>query len=529
MQVPTLIGVKDPARSVRSGAEVVVDASGGFAVLEAAGQARRYYELEAAAVERRRARLAPVARRPGSTRDGRRLEVGVNAFRGDDVARAVEVGAEGVGLLRTEMLFLDRERAPTEDEQFEAYSAVVKAAGGRPVIVRTLDIGGDKPASYLRMEREANPFLGWRGIRIYDRFEGLLTTQLRAILRASALGPVKIMAPMVATAEEMAGFKGRVEKARAELDGAGVRLGGSVAVGAMIEVPSLVFDIERAAEHAEFFSIGSNDLWQYWLAVDRGDASLAQRFHAREPSFVGLLAEIVARAKGAGRWVGVCGEMAGEAVNLPLLVGIGVDEISVAPGRITDIKAALAELDAPECERAARSAAGASCGSAVDVLLAGAAGKSRVREPIDAETIVLDSSAATKAEAIKEGIGALYVAGRVRDVRGLEKAVWAREKTYPTGLGHGFAIPHAKSGLVEAASVMVLRTRTPIDWGSMDGEPVSTMLLLAVPEAEGAEGHLRLLAKLSRRLMHEEFRARLSGFTDREALAAELRRELGGD
>ncbi|NER84405.1 MAG: phosphoenolpyruvate--protein phosphotransferase, partial [Leptolyngbya sp. SIO1D8] len=214
----------------------------------------------------------------------------------------------------------------------------IDAADGKPVILRTFDIGGDKPAPYLRLPQEDNPFLGMRGVRLYERRPELLESQLRAMVLAADGRPVKIMAPMVATVREMAWFRDRVAEA-----------GGGVEVGMMVEVPSVALSIDRFAPHADFLSIGSNDLCQYWMAADRGNAGVSRLCDELQPAFLRVLRRIVNDAKAAGLWVGVCGEMGGRVANIPLLLGLGVDEVSAGPGELAAIKLAVREADSAHC------------------------------------------------------------------------------------------------------------------------------------------------------------------------------------
>lgn len=532
LRIPTIIDVAGTPTLVESGRQVVVDGDGGFVVTEVTPSITRYYQRQLVTQEKWAARLAPAAMRPAMTSDGVRLEVGVNATLADEVVAAVGRGAEGVGLLRTELLFLDRETAPTQDEQFESYVAVVRAAAGRPVIIRTFDIGGDKPATYLAMPREENPFLGVRGLRLYEKHPGLLRTQLLAILRASAFGKVKIMAPMVATPTEAAWFKEQVREAQRELATNGVAFDQDVPVGIMIEIPAAAMVMDQLCDEVDFFSIGTNDLCQYWMAVDRGNAGVAGLYNPHQPSFLRLLKVIADAARAKGKWLGVCGEMAGDRANLPLMVGLGFDEISVAPGEVLKLKAAVAGLDSSACRELLGAAMACKTAGEVEELLAAGPKLSGGPESIlDVGMIAVGSDACSKEEAIREAVDLLLIGGRTQDVEAVEEAVWAREATYSTGLGYGFSVPHCKTDAVRAPTLAVLKLRSPVEWGSMDGLPVSIVMLLTVPASESAGGggiaHMKVFAKLARKLMHEEFRARVEGATDAEAIAACLREELG--
>lgn len=532
MRIPTLIGVPDAGSAANPGRDVAVHGDDGYVVTRITPPVRRFFDRQRRTLERWEARLAPAAALPAATFDGVRLEVGINASMEHEVSAAVANGAEGVGLLRTELLFLDRATQPSEDEQFQVYAKVVTAAAGRPVIIRTFDIGGDKPAAYLPMPGEDNPFLGVRGLRLYERFPAMIRTQLRAILRASALGPVKIMAPMVAIPPEAAWFREQVGAALAELSAAGIAHDPKTPIGVMVEVPALALAMHQLGNEVDFVSIGTNDLCQYFMAVDRGNAGVAALYTPHQPAFLRLLGLIVNGAKASGTWVGVCGEMASARENLPLLIGLGVDEISVAPGDVLPLKLAIRTMTATDCRELL--VAAQACGSAAEVralLRIGPPERGRTTRLLDPDVISVGSDAASKAEAIREAIDLLFIAGRTRDVRAVEDAVWAREDTYSTGLGHGFAVPHCKTDAVTTPTLAVVCLATPIEWGSMDGLPVNIVLLLAMPAADatggGAAGHMKIFAKLARKLMHDEFREKLGAATGREAIATLLREELG--
>ena len=293
---------------------------------------------------------------PALTTDGHRVEIAANVNRADQALRALEAGAEGVGLMRTEFLFLERDHAPDEDEQYEVYRAMVETLAGRPLIVRTLDIGGDKQVPHLDLPVEENPFLGVRGARLCLRRDDLLLPQLRALYRAARHGPLSVMFPMISTVEELRELRRRMEAVRAELDAP------AISVGIMIEVPSAALIADRLAEHADFFSIGTNDLTQYTLAVDRQHPELAGMADSLHPAVLRLIERTVAGARKHGRWVGVCGGLAGEPLGAALLAGLGVHELSMSTPDIGTVKAlrrrqSLADLHS--LARRAREAAAA--------------------------------------------------------------------------------------------------------------------------------------------------------------------------
>ena len=284
-------------------------------------------------------------------RDGARVEVFANLGSAAEAATAVELGAEGVGLLRTEFLFLDREQLPDEDEQAETLREIARALEGRPLVVRTLDAGADKPLPALPMPSEANPFLGVRGIRLALQRPEILATQLRAILRVAAEHPVKAMLPMVATLGEIQATRALLDEARAATG-----IDAPLELGIMVEVPAAALTAARLAPHVDFFSLGTNDLAQYTMAAERGDERLAALLAGPQPAVLRLVRATVEGAAAQGRWVGVCGELAGDPAAAVLLAGLGVTELSMAPALIAEAKAALRTVDLADAQAAAHAA-----------------------------------------------------------------------------------------------------------------------------------------------------------------------------
>jgi len=526
--IPTVVGVAGLDAAALDGQDVVVDADLGVVVTAVTDAARRYYDMERRRLEQRRARTHRFIARPATTEDGHRIEVAANVGSAGDVTQAVAGGAEGVGLFRTEMLFLARKDAPSEDEQFEQYRRAVVNAGGRPVIVRTLDVGGDKPLPYLALPKEDNPFLGYRAVRIYPEFEGLFRTQVRALIRASAFGRLQVMIPMISCMDEVTWVRGIIADEQSRLSGAGLEFNREMPVGAMIEVPSAAYMLGPLSEALDFFSIGTNDLLQYFLAADRANPRLTTLANPLEPSFLRLLYRIVSEVHRCGRWVGLCGEMGGQAQYLPILVGLGLDEISLASPEIASTKALLSGLSAAGCRRLLERAMQASTARDVAHLL-----DERdhwtpmpLTEP---ELVRLDADCHTKEEAIKAAVDLLYAAGRTDRPREVEDAVWHREATYSTGFGHALAIPHCKTDAVVASSMAVVKLRSGVDWGSTDDQPVRTLVLLAVREADQATTHLRVLASLARRFMHEDFRNHVEAEQDPAALCRLLHENAESD
>ncbi len=296
---------------------------------------------------------------PALTTDGHRVEIVANIGRAVEAGQAVEAGAEGVGLMRTEFLFLDRTDPPTEEEQYQAYREMVAALGGLPLIIRTLDIGGDKNIPYLNLPPESNPFLGVRGIRLSLAHPELFVPQLRAIFRASQHGPVKIMFPMVATLEDLTAAQDIAEQVRQEVGADPLEM------GMMIEVPSAVILAEEFARQVDFFSIGTNDLTQYTLAMDRLHPMLAKRADGLHPAVLRMVAQTVQAAEAEGKWVGVCGGVAGDPAGAILLVGLGIKELSMSIPSVAAVKAKLRDVSLAEAQSLAQRAL--KCRNAIEV------------------------------------------------------------------------------------------------------------------------------------------------------------------
>ncbi len=354
--LPAVVGVGAGLLEVEAGAEVILDGEAGLALVDAAPAAREAYRRRAQALAGERAAAVAAAHQPAVTRDGRRVEVVANVGLPGEEASALQAGAEGIGLLRTEFLFVGRQVAPDEEEQYRAYRSILQAMGPRPVIARTLDIGGDKPAAFLALPHEDNPMLGYRAIRIgLDRPE-LLRTQLRALLRAGAGCNLKIMFPMVATVEEMAAARAQVDAVRAELTAGGQEFASPVEIGTMVETPSAALLADRLVPYVDFFSIGSNDLTQYTLAADRGNPAVAALCDSLHPAVLWLVEMVIRAAHAGGKWVGLCGELAGEPLAIPVLLGLGLDEFSMGSAAIPGARSLIRQLSLAEAQSLAAGA-----------------------------------------------------------------------------------------------------------------------------------------------------------------------------
>src|SRR5436190_5050594 len=335
--IPAAVGLGEALLDVPEGTELLLDGDAGTVEVEPAEELLAEYERRAAERERSARRARAAAAEPAVTRGGRRIEVVANIGSPEDVPTAIENGAEGVGLLRSEFLFLDRDSMPSEDEQYEAYTLIAKGLEGRPLILRTLDVGADKPLPYLPQRPEANPFLGVRGIRLALEQPELLETQLRAALRTALDHPLKVMFPMVATLDEY-------RRARATLDD--LRAGTSVEleVGVMIEIPSAALAAEQFAPEVDFFSLGTNDLTQYTMAAERGNAAVAEPADGLHPAVLRLIRSVAEAADRHGVWAGVCGELASDPEAVPVLVGLSITELSAYAPAIPAVKQAVREV-----------------------------------------------------------------------------------------------------------------------------------------------------------------------------------------
>jgi phosphoenolpyruvate-protein phosphotransferase (PTS system enzyme I) len=336
--IPSVTGVSGLLDGVADGAMLAVDGSTGVVLVNPTEEELTVYlEKQEAFIERMKL-LAELKDKEAMTLDGVRIELFANIGSADDLEAALEQGAEGVGLLRTELLFLDRDTLPTEEEQFQFYKNVLLRSGGRPVTIRTLDIGGDKPLPYLGLPAEANPFLGYRAIRISLDQPALFLAQLRAILRASVFGNCRIMFPMIGSVEELRKAKAFVTVAQEDLRADGVAFDASVPVGIMIEIPSAALTADLLAKEADFFSIGTNDLCMYVLAVDRLNQKIAALYDPFHPAVLRLIREIIEQGHGHGIPVGMCGEMAGDPQATELLLEMGLREFSMSAGSIPLVK-----------------------------------------------------------------------------------------------------------------------------------------------------------------------------------------------
>lgn len=348
LRIPAIVGSNEITTSVEHGQMMIVDGLNGDAIIDPSDDQVKEYEAKAEAFEAERAEWAKLVDAPSVSKDGKEFEIAANIGTPDDTEDAVKQGADGVGLFRSEFLYMDSDHMPSEDEQFEAYKKAVVGMNGKPVVVRTMDIGGDKPLDYMPLPKEENPFLGYRAIRIcLDRPE-LFKTQLRALVRASEFGPVSIMFPMIATVAELRQAKAIFEEAKAEVQKDHPGLGDDVKIGMMIEIPLAALNAAQLAKEVDFFSIGTNDLIQYSFAADRGNEAVSYLYQPLNPAFLSLVKHVITSAHENGAKAAMCGEMAGDEMALPLLMGMGLDEYSMSATSILRTRSMMKKLDTKE-------------------------------------------------------------------------------------------------------------------------------------------------------------------------------------
>ncbi len=356
LQLPAVVGVGADLLAVPPGTLLLLDGVRGEVVVEPNEVERAEFAVRSGQMARQAELDLASAHELAITPDGRRLEVVANIGSPDDAVTALQYGAEGVGLFRTEFLYLDRQTPPDEEEQVAAYRAALDVMGTRPVVVRTLDVGGDKPLPYLDLGHEDNPFLGWRAVRMCLDQPEFFKIQLRALWRVSPGHDLRVMFPMIATVDEVRRARALLEEARGEVVAAGYPVAERVQVGIMVEVPSVAVLADRFVPLVDFFSIGTNDLTQYTLAAERTNPRVAHLGDPCHPAVLRQIQRVIEVAHAGGIWVGVCGEMAGDPEAAPVLLGLGLDEFSMAPGSIPRVKAILRSWTFAEAARLAAQA-----------------------------------------------------------------------------------------------------------------------------------------------------------------------------
>lgn len=345
LEVPAVVGAGSAIMNVQNGDTVILDAVTGEIIVNPDKQLLEQYQSQKLAYDTKREQLRKLTNEPSISLDGQQVELAANIGNLEDVERVLQNGAEGIGLFRTEFLYMSRQALPTEEEQFNSYKFVLEKMNGKPVVIRTLDIGGDKDLPYLQLPKEDNPFLGQRALRFCLANPILFRTQLRALLRASNYGNLKIMFPMIAVLEELLQAKKLLAEEKQRLEAEGVSISSSIEIGMMVEIPSVAVSADIFAPHVDFFSIGTNDLIQYTMAADRMNKNVSYLYQPLNPSILRMVKMVIDAAKHEGKWVGMCGEMAGDQTAVPLLLGLGLHEFSMSASSILSTRELIHALD----------------------------------------------------------------------------------------------------------------------------------------------------------------------------------------
>ena len=357
MEIPAVVGTKEATAIIQNGDIIIVDGLDGQVHINPTPELIAQYEQKAKAYEEQKAEWAKLVNEKTVSKDGHHVELVANIGTPKDIKGVIDNGGEGVGLYRTEFLYMGRENFPTEEEQFEAYKAVLEGMkDDKPVVVRTLDIGGDKELPYLQLPHEMNPFLGFRAIRLCLEEQDMFRTQLRALLRASTYGNLKIMFPMIATLGEFRAAKAILLEEKEKLVAEGITVSDSIEVGIMVEIPSTAVMADLFATEVDFFSIGTNDLIQYTMAADRMNERISYLYQPYNPAILRLVKSVIDAAHKEGKWAGMCGEMAGDENAIPLLLGLGLDEFSMSATSILKARSLIKNLSKADMEKLAQQA-----------------------------------------------------------------------------------------------------------------------------------------------------------------------------
>ncbi len=348
LEIAAVVGTGNVSKEINDGDMIIVDGLNGDVIVNPDDATIAAYEKIAADFLARKAEWEKLKDAETLTKDGKKFEIAANIGTPKDLEGVHSNGAEAIGLYRTEFLYMDSDEMPTEDEQFESYKVVLEGMNGHPVVVRTMDIGGDKHLPYLQLPEEMNPFLGYRAIRIGLNQPELLRVQLRALLRASVYGSLRIMFPMISNLPEFRAAKAIYEEEKAKLEAEGVEVADNIQVGIMIEIPAAAVLADQFAKEVDFFSIGTNDLIQYTMAADRMNEHVSYLYQPFNPSVLRLIKNVIDASHKEGKWTGMCGEVAGEPMAAPLLVGMGLDEFSMSASSVLKIRSLISKLDSNE-------------------------------------------------------------------------------------------------------------------------------------------------------------------------------------
>lgn len=350
LDIPALVGMKDISTKVEGGEKAIIDGNEGFIIIDPSDELISEYESKIKEQKEKKERLSLIKDKEAVTKDNRHVEVSANIGNIEDLKIAIDNGCDGVGLFRTEFLYMENTHFPTEEEQFAVYKEATEMLGEKPLIIRTLDIGGDKGLDYFEFPVEDNPFLGYRAIRLCLDREDIFITQLKALVRASAFGNLKIMIPMVISVSEIKRSLELIEQIKEEFDKEGIAYNKDLDVGIMVETPASVFMADKLIKYVDFFSIGTNDLSQYTLAVDRGNEFISELYSNYNPAVLRAIKHVIDTSHKAGKWTGMCGQFASDTFATELLLGLGLDEFSSASAKVAEIKDIIINSSFKECE-----------------------------------------------------------------------------------------------------------------------------------------------------------------------------------
>ncbi|MDD7464452.1 MAG: phosphoenolpyruvate--protein phosphotransferase [Anaerococcus sp.] len=350
LDMPALVGMRDFSEKVKGGEFAIIDGDQGIIIVDPSEETIEEYSEKIKALEEKKKRLEEVKDKEVITQDGKKIEVAANIGNLEDLKIAIERGCDGVGLFRTEFIYMESDGFPSEESQFEIYRDAAKMLEGKPIIIRTLDIGGDKGLDYFKFPAEENPFLGYRAIRLCLDKEDMFRTQLRALLRASAFGNIKIMLPYIISVDELLKTREILEDLKDELRKENIDFNEDIDLGIMVETPASVIMADKLIKYADFFSIGTNDLTQYVLAVDRGNDMISDLYNPYNPAVLRAIKRIIDESHKAGKWTGMCGQFAGDTEATKLLLGLGLDEFSASSNKIAEIKDTLLKSSQKEEE-----------------------------------------------------------------------------------------------------------------------------------------------------------------------------------